>query len=84
MLDKTTKISTKSAYQQAKAVLLPSDDVKLLVKTYKFALTTYKDLVLSVASNMKAGQVAFYLVDRCSTTANPDGDVVLTWKRLIQ
>ncbi len=84
MLDRTTNIPTKSEYQQANVTPLPTDDEKLLLKTFKLALTVYKDLVLSVSINTKAVRIAFDLVDGCSTTANPDGDVALTWNRLIQ
>ncbi len=62
MLDATKNIPIKSAYQQVKAAALPNDDEKILAKTCKLALIAYEDLILSVASNTKAGQVAFDLV----------------------
>ena len=78
VLDRTTKIFKKSAYQQAKVAPQLSNNEKFLMKMYKF------DLFLSVASNTKAGQVAFNLDDRCITTANPYGDVALACNRPIQ
>ncbi len=84
VLEDTTQIPTKSAFQAANAMSNTSNDEKKLIKTYKLALVAFEDLLLSVESKTKAGRVAFDLVDGCNTNNNPDGHVSLVWKLLIQ
>ncbi len=51
---------------------------------YKLALASFKDLILSIKRKNKAEQVAFDLINQFNMNDNPDGNVALVWKRLIQ
>ncbi len=54
------------------------------MKLYELALAAFEDLILSIENKTKVGKVVFDLVNKCNTNNNPEGDVALAWKRLIQ
>ena len=53
------------------------------ITTFEQAILAFEDLILSINGESKAGKVAFELVNRCTTTNNPDGDTKLAWSQLV-
>ena len=80
----TIKIPTKGEYELALAVAEADRNPGQLktIENYELNTLAYDDLVLSMNSETKKGMAAWTLVDNAVTTANPDGDAAMAYKKL--